>query len=124
MLALGPPGLRSTPQAGWIGIHMASIRLHCHNNNLDKVGRRQANKIERNNDENIVSIDTIPTEENANQLEHGTNLHNVHSITPMGPTEIQLTAEASAQKEKASQMFDFVHSHPGNYGVCEIDTTR
>ena len=33
LLALGPPGLRSTPQAGWIGIHMASIRLHCHNNN-------------------------------------------------------------------------------------------
>ena len=30
MLALGPPGLRSTPQAGWIGIHVASIRLHCH----------------------------------------------------------------------------------------------
>ena len=33
LLALGPPGLRSTPQAGGIGIHMASIRLHCHNNN-------------------------------------------------------------------------------------------
>ena len=33
LLALGPPGLRSTPQADWIGIHMASIRLHCHNNN-------------------------------------------------------------------------------------------
>ena len=32
LLALGPPGLRSTPQAGWIGIHMASIRFHCHNN--------------------------------------------------------------------------------------------
>ena len=31
LLALGPPGLRSMPQAGWIGIHMASIRLHCHN---------------------------------------------------------------------------------------------
>ena len=30
LLALGPPGLRSTPQAGWIGIHVASIRLHCH----------------------------------------------------------------------------------------------
>ena len=33
LLALGPPGLRSTPQAGWMGLHMASIRLHCHNNN-------------------------------------------------------------------------------------------
>ena len=30
LLALGPPGLRSTPQAGWIEIHMVSIRLHCH----------------------------------------------------------------------------------------------
>ena len=92
------------------------------NNILDKVRRRQGNEIERNNDENIVNIDSIPTEENANKLECGTNLHNIHSITPMGPTENQLTAEGRALKEKASQMFDFVYSHLRDYGVREIDT--
>ena len=35
LLALGPPGLHLMPQACWIGIHMASIRFHCHNNNTN-----------------------------------------------------------------------------------------
>ena len=33
VVSLRAPGLRSRPYAGWIGIHMAYIRLHCHNNN-------------------------------------------------------------------------------------------
>ena len=27
-----------TPEVGWIVIHMASIRLHCHNNNQNALG--------------------------------------------------------------------------------------
>ena len=92
------------------------------NNILDKVGQRQGNETERNNEENIVNIDTISTEENANQLEHGTNLRNIDSIIPMGPTQNQLTAEARALKEKASQMFEFVYSQPEDFGAREIDT--
>ena len=36
LLALRPCGLRSTPQVGWIGFHMPSIRFHCHYNNNDE----------------------------------------------------------------------------------------
>lgn len=95
------------------------------NNILDKVGRQQGDETKRNNDENIenmANIDNISTEENANQLENGMNLHSIHSTTPMGFTENQLTVEARALKEKASQMFEFVYSQPGDYGAREIDT--
>ena len=40
----------------------------------------------------------------------------------MGPTQNQLTAEARGLKEKASQMFEFVYSQPGDFGAREIDT--
>ena len=70
----------------------------------------------------MANIDNISTEENANQLENGMNLHSIHSTTPMGFTENQLTVEAHALKEKASQMFEFVYSQPGDYRAREIDT--
>lgn len=40
-------------------------------NILDRVGRQQGKEIERNNDETVVNIETIPTEENADQFQHG-----------------------------------------------------
>ena len=41
------------------------------------------------------------------------NLYIIHSTTAMGSTENQLTVEARALKEKASQIFESVYSQPG-----------